>query len=165
MPEQTGFIVVADGQLIVVHHHVNNNNRMSGNPRWILMFRCICEVGSWHYASDLRNMVTIMTLYRDYVNNQEDLREVLDQLFQVNFVISLRIWIVRLQSCIATFSQKRRRVNSLSRRLNTRRGRLRCLLQASRSPPFANHCSALYSSHLKSKPSLSYLTNIRPWRL
>ena len=24
------------------------------------------------------------TLYRDYVNNQEDLREVLDQLFQVN---------------------------------------------------------------------------------
>ena len=106
MPEQTGFIVVADGQLIVVHHHVNNNNRMSGNPRWILMFRCICEVGSWHYASDLRNMVTIMTLYRDYVNNQEDLREVLDQLFQVNLVTSLRIWIVRLQSCIATFSQK-----------------------------------------------------------
>ena len=46
------------------------------------------------------------TLYRDYVNNQEDLREVLDQLFQVNCVISLRIWIVRLQSCVATFSQK-----------------------------------------------------------
>ena len=32
------------------------------------------------------------------MNNQEDLREVLDQLFQVNLVTSLRIWIVRLQS-------------------------------------------------------------------
>ena len=63
LPEQNGFIVVMDardGQLIVVHHHLNNN-RMSGNPRWILMFRFICEVGSWHYASHLRNMVTIMT--------------------------------------------------------------------------------------------------------
>ena len=62
VPEHTGFIVVADGQLIVVHHHVDNNNRMSGNPRWILMFRCICEVGGWHYASHLRNMATILTV-------------------------------------------------------------------------------------------------------
>ena len=36
------------------------------------------------------------TLYRDYVNDQEEMREVLDQLFQVNFITSLLIWIVRL---------------------------------------------------------------------
>ena len=36
------------------------------------------------------------TLYRDYVNDQEEMREVLDQLFQVNFITSLFIWIVRL---------------------------------------------------------------------
>ena len=36
------------------------------------------------------------TLYRDYVNNQEEMRGVLDQLFQVNFITSLCIWIVRL---------------------------------------------------------------------
>ena len=36
------------------------------------------------------------TLYRDYVNDQEEMREVLDQLFQVNFLTSLLIWIVRL---------------------------------------------------------------------
>ena len=31
------------------------------------------------------------TLYRDYVNDQEEMREVLDQLFQVNFLTSLLI--------------------------------------------------------------------------
>ena len=36
------------------------------------------------------------TLYRDYVNDQEEMREVLDQLFQVNVITSLLIWIVRL---------------------------------------------------------------------
>ena len=103
------------------------------------------------------------TLYRDYVNNQEDLREVLDQLFQVNFVISLRIWIVHRH-----IQPKVTKGKIVVQEAQDKAGAPPMSLASIQVSSFCQplQCTAaLYSSHLKSKPSLSYLTNIRPWRL
>ena len=58
------------------------------------MFRC-WELALCLFMRNYKDHHTC-TLYRDYVNDQEEMREVLDQLFQVNFITSLLIWIVRL---------------------------------------------------------------------
>ena len=101
------------------------------------------------------------------MNNQEDLREVLDQLFQVNLTPYL--------DCALAMQGLHRRIQS-----KVTKGKI--VVQEAQheagAPPMSlasiqvsSFCqplqctAALYSSHLKSKPSLSYLTNTRPWRL
>ena len=99
------------------------------------------------------------------MNNQEDLREVLDQLFQVNFVISLRIWIVRLHRHIQPKVTKGKIVVQEAQDEAGAPPMSLASIQVSSFCQPLQCTAALYSSHLKSKPSLSYLTNIRPWRL
>ena len=93
------------------------------------------------------------------------MREVLDQLFQVNFVISLRIWIVRLHRHIQPKVTKGKIVVQEAQDEAGAPPMSLASIQVSSFCQPLQCTAALYSSHLKSKPSLSYLTNIRPWRL
>ena len=93
------------------------------------------------------------------MNDQEEMREVLDQLFQVNFVISLRIWLVRLHRHIQPKVTKGKIV------VQDAQHDVGAPPMPVASIQVSSFCQPLYSSHLKPKLSLSYLTIARPWRL
>ena len=96
---------------------------------------------------------------------EDPFAEVLSQLFQVNFVISLRIWIVRLHRYIQPKVTKGKIVVQEAQDKAGAPPMSLASIQVSSFCQPLQCTAALYSSHLKSKPSLSYLTNIRPWRL
>ena len=99
------------------------------------------------------------------MNDQEEMREVLNQLFQVNFLTSLLIWIVRLLLHIQSKVTKGKIVVQEAQDEAGAPPMSLANIQVSSFCQPLQCTAALYSSHLKSKPSLSYLTNIRPWRL